>query len=359
MDSLGSVVGLPLWLALTTLSACLLTAGVRQYALSRRLVDVPNDRSSHKIPTPRGGGAAIVIATTVALLGVAPWWWLAGGLLVGAVGFLDDHRSVRAAYRLAAHFGVGIVAVAGLGGAPGIEIVNGVFVPQLLADASVVFFVAAMINLTNFMDGIDGIAGCQAISVCVVGAAIGFLSVPEIALWQPALAVAAASAGFLLWNWPPARVFMGDVGSNFIGYMIALLTIEGMQIRPELGVAWVILSAVFIVDATVTLVRRVLRRALLFEAHRTHAYQHLAVTLQAHRPVTLGVLAVNLVYLTPLAWCVATNVIDGVIGLIAAYTPLVFTALRLRAGVEPALQPQAGVLNFWAFPWQKASPPRQ
>jgi Fuc2NAc and GlcNAc transferase len=185
------------------------------------------------------------------------------------------------------------------------------------------------------------------------------MAVPDITLWQPALAVAAASAGFLVWNWPPARVFMGDVGSNFIGYMLAVLTIQSMQIRPELGVAWVILSAVFVVDSTVTLLRRIVQRALLYEAHRTHAYQQLAVSLQAHRPVTLGVVAVNLLYLAPLAWCVATNVIDGAVGLMAAYVPLVLIALRLRAGLGPALQPQAGVLNFWAFPWQKTFPPRQ
>jgi Fuc2NAc and GlcNAc transferase len=327
-----------LWLACTAVSAWALTAVFRRYALQRRLVDVPNGRSSHRAPTPRGGGGAIVVATTVALAGVAPWWLLAGGLLVALVGFVDDHRSVRASIRLAAHFGVGVVAVMGLGGAPELKLAEGIVVPQLLGDMGVVFFVASMINLTNFMDGIDGIAGSQALSVCVIGAAIGFLAVPQIALWQPALAVGAATAGFLVWNWPPARVFMGDVGSNFIGYMLSVLTIQSMQIRPELGVAWVILSAVFVVDATVTLLRRIAQRAILYEAHRTHAYQHLAMTLQAHRPVTLSVLAVNLIYLGPLAWCVANDVIDGALGLALAYVPLVLVAVRLRAGLAaPAL----------------------
>ncbi len=333
MTSFFTETSLMVWLVLIAVGSWVLTAAVRRYALHRHLVDVPNGRSSHRVPTPRGGGAAIVIATTAALIGVVPWWLLAGGLLVALVGFVDDHRSVRASIRLATHFGVGVVAVVGLGGAPELEIVEGLVVPPLLADFGLVFFVAAMINLTNFMDGIDGIAGSQTISVCVIGAVIGFMAVPQLVLWQPALAVAAATAGFLVWNWPPARVFMGDVGSNFVGYMLSVLTIQSMQIRPELGVAWVILSAVFVVDTSVTLLRRILQRAILYEAHRTHAYQQLAATLKAHRPVTLGILAVNLLYLGPLAWCVANDVIDGAVGLVVAYVPLVLLAVWLRAGL--------------------------
>ena len=308
-----------------------LTGWLRQYAIKRQMVDVPNARSSHQVATPRGGGGAIVVATTVALA----WWaWatgsmalagaLMGGVIVAGIGFVDDHRPVPAATRLVGHTLAAALAVWMLGVEP----------PGLALLA--VFFVTWMINLTNFMDGIDGIAGVQTLTVCAGGAAVhqmmpgtGLLNDPS-GLIEPAV-LGAASIGFLVWNWPPARVFMGDVGSGYVGYMVAVLTLRAAAMAPVLGWCWLILSGVFIVDATFTLARRILRRDRVFEAHRSHAYQHLARDW-GHRPVTLLVAAINVLWLTPVAILVVLGHVSGVAGLVIAYLPLIAGVARLGAG---------------------------
>jgi len=323
-----------LWLGLTWLGACALTVGLRGYAIKRRLLDVPNTRSSHQVATPRGGGAAIVVAVTLALTGMVPWWLLVGGLLVAGVGFVDDHRHVSVGIRLAGHLAASGLAVIGLGGAPAVGLFGVQLVPSFAMSIVAVVFVAWFINLTNFMDGIDGIAAVQVISVSLIGGGLALLVSPQNAVSGPSAVLAAATAGFLVWNWPPARIFMGDAGSGFVGYMIGVLTVQAASVRPELGAAWLILSGVFVVDASVTLARRAFRRERLHEAHRSHAYQQVAARLRTHRPVTLGVLAINVFWLGPLAWAVAANWISGETGLVLAYGPLILVALLLRAGVS-------------------------
>lgn len=301
------------------------------------MVDVPNARSSHRVATPRGGGGAIVMATTAALT----WWaWasgsveltgvLAGGLVVAGIGFLDDHRPVRPSIRLVGHILAAVLAVAvldglsiGIGGSGARLAIAG----TLLA----VVFVAWLINLTNFMDGIDGIAGVQTLTVCAAGAALSELTAPGAGLWVEPAVLAAASIGFLIWNWPPARVFMGDVGSGFLGFMVAVLTLRAVTVTPVLGWCWLILSGVFIVDATFTLARRAARGDRLFTAHRSHAYQQLALAW-GHRRVTLLVAVINVCWLTPVAILVALNYVSGMTGLLAAYLPLAIGAARFGAG---------------------------
>ena len=312
-------------------SSWALTGWFRQYAIKRQMVDVPNARSSHRVATPRGGGGAIVVATTAALA----WWaWasgsmalagaLAGGLIVAGIGFVDDHRTVPAAARLVGHTLAAALAVWVLG------------VPGIAGALLAVFFVTWLINLTNFMDGIDGIAGVQTLTVCAGGAAMyqmvagtGIINDPS-GVFEPAV-LGAASIGFLIWNWPPARVFMGDVGSGYVGFMVAVLTLRAASVAPVLGWCWLILSGVFIVDATFTLVRRIMRRDRVFEAHRSHAYQHLALAW-GHRPVTLLVAGINVCWLIPVAALVALNQLSGPAGLSLAYLPLIAGAVRFRAG---------------------------
>lgn len=324
-------------LAAAGIAAWMLTGWFRQYALARGMVDVPNPRSSHQVVTPRGGGAAIVVVTTIALA----WWaWtsqsmllaglLAGGLMAAAVGFIDDHRPVPPGVRLIGHAVSAAVAVGSLAGA------STAFAGASLATAGVgvalaVVFVTWLINLTNFMDGIDGIAGVETLSVCGVAAALSAMVAPGTGLWFEPAVLAAASTGYLLWNWPPARVFMGDAGSGFIGYMLAALTMRAAMVAPDLGWCWLILSGVFIVDATVTLVRRAARGDRLFQAHRSHAYQHLAIAW-GHRDVTLLVAAINVCWLAPVAALVAFEYLTGPVGLAVAYAPLIIGAARLGAG---------------------------
>lgn len=325
-------------------SSWVLTGWFRQYAIRRRMVDVPNARSSHRVSTPRGGGGAIVVATTVTL---AWWWWvsgsvmfsgvLTGGLVVAGIGFLDDHRPLPPSIRLVGHSLAAVLAVASLDGMSlGIA---GSGVRLAIAGALLAtVFVAWLINLTNFMDGIDGIAGVQTLTVCAAGAALSELTAPGMGFWIEPAVLGAASVGFLVWNWPPARVFMGDVGSGFVGFMVAVLTLRAASVTPVLGWCWLILCGVFIVDATFTLARRAARWDRLFTAHRSHAYQHLALAW-GHRPVTLLVAAINICWLTPVAVLVALNDVSGPAGLLLAYLPLIVGAARFGAGSVP--QPRA------------------
>ncbi len=310
-----------------------LTGRVRQYALRREMLDVPNSRSSHSVATPRGGGGAIVVVSTVVL----SWWWstgspaalppavLAGGLLVAAVGFADDHRHVPPSLRLTMHFLAAGLAVFSLG-APA----WGVQVAVLMVVA-----IVWLINLTNFMDGIDGIAGAQMLTVCGSGAVLSAVVLPGTALWLEPAVLASATAGFLAWNWPPARIFLGDVGSGYLGFVMAVFSLRALATAPALGWSWLILSGVFIADATLTLLRRAMRCERVVEAHRSHAYQHLAVAWHAHQPVTLAIMGINVLWLAPLAALVAIGKLSALVGLVVAYAPLVVVAVMLGAGLPP------------------------
>lgn len=283
-----------------------LTPVVRAYALRNEVLDEPNERSSHTVPTPRGGGLAIITAVIVttgvavmmgigdARLGLA----LAGGMLgLGIVGWIDDTRGVPARVRLAAHFAIALWAMYVLGGMPGLRLGN---VSVAVGTAGYVLGAVGIvwcINLFNFMDGIDGLAGSQA--ALIFGVAAGLLLLTgDRSLVAMAAIIGGASAGFLVWNWPPARIFMGDAGSGSLGYALAVLALASENRGSVPLIAFAILGGVFISDATVTLIRRARRGDRLAEAHRDHAYQRLARVWGGHRPVSIaaalvtGVLAV-------------------------------------------------------------------
>ena len=156
-------------------------------------------------------------------------------------------------------------------------------------------------NLFNFMDGIDGLAGMEAVSVSGLGAFL-LLRNRLLSGAQLSLMLCAASLGFLVWNWPPAKIFMGDVGSGFLGFTLGTLALFSSKTDSTLVWPWLILLAAFLVDATVTLLRRISGRARWYEAHRSHAYQHAARASGSHAKVTLAVAAMNIGWLFPLAW---------------------------------------------------------
>jgi Fuc2NAc and GlcNAc transferase len=199
-----------------------------------------------------------------------------------------------------------------------------------------------MINLYNFMDGIDGLAGIEALCVSGLGAFLMVWSgLP--ALSAVATALAASSAGFLVWNWPPARIFMGDVGSGFLGFVFGVMAISSAKERPGLLWPWLILLAVFIVDSMITLARRLIAGALWYEAHSSHAFQHAARRHGSHLKVTLTVAAINVVWLFPLAWgATAWPALAPLFFAIAA-VPLIYTAFCYRAGQELFAPPASGV----------------
>jgi Fuc2NAc and GlcNAc transferase len=142
----------------------------------------------------------------------------------------------------------------------------------------------------------------------------------------------AAAAGFLLWNWPPAKIFMGDVGSGYLGYVLAILALAATIRDPVAVWVWLILGGAFFVDATVTLARRTIRGDRLYEAHRSHAYQWLARRWGSHLPVTVTLLALNLLWLFPAAWLAERYPALALWILIAAYLPLIVLALVAGAG---------------------------
>jgi Fuc2NAc and GlcNAc transferase len=332
----------PFWIIAGAFGVSLIATGLmRRYALRENLLDVPNSRSSHLLPTPRGGGLAIVLAFSVALIAAAIVTkfnarllsaLLVGGGAIGCIGFVDDHRSVPAVLRLSVHVLAALFAVLLLGGIPEAALagwgVNGDYVAIAIAVVALVWAT----NLFNFMDGIDGIAGTEVVFVSIAGAWLNWQAGGDSTLTTATLCLAAASAGFLCWNWPPARIFMGDVGSGFIGFVIAVLGLTISQRGTVPIEVWLILGGVFVVDASVTLIRRVFRGDRWFEAHRTHAYQHLAQRWKSHVAVTLSVAAINFIWLLPWAWLATRNPTHALWFLTAALTPLVVLALAFGAG---------------------------
>lgn len=329
-----------LCLALAALcSAAILTSWVRQYALRTRMMDIPNNRSSHSVATPRGGGLSLVLVFSVAVVGLALTEQLPlplamalgpGGVLVAAIGYLDDHRDVPARWRLLVHGLAAAWALWWLGGLPSLSLFGVAVEPGWLGLPLGLLFIAWLLNLYNFMDGIDGLAGAEAVSVALAAALLLWLGGAPAKAGIMVL-LAAAALGFLLWNWPPARIFMGDVGSAYLGYVFAVLA---LGLAPELLNlwAWLILLGVFIVDASLTLVRRMLRGDRVHQPHRSHAYQYAARRWNSHAAVTTTVVAINLLWLLPLAWAAMHWPHWGAALTVLAWLPLVVAAVWLGAG---------------------------
>jgi UDP-N-acetylmuramyl pentapeptide phosphotransferase/UDP-N-acetylglucosamine-1-phosphate transferase len=260
----------------------------RHHALRRGLLDQPGERRSHRIATPRGGGIGIAVAWALACVALWSGGSLSGPIalaaatgvvLVGGAGYADDHRPLSAWWRLAAHLAAGAVLAAGLAATGA---------PAWLAALALVG-VPVLVNVWNFMDGIDGLATSQAAL-----AAFGFAMLandPGTAL--VALALSAACLGFLPFNFPRARIFLGDVGSGVLGFALAVLAAllllpGGEDSGPGLlPVLFLPLSA-FLVDASLTLGRRIVRREQWWQAHVGHAYQQAAARCGSHIPVTLA-----------------------------------------------------------------------
>lgn len=322
------------------LASWAMTWGVRRYALARSIMDIPNARSSHQIPTPRGGGVAIVLGFLGCLVAAV----LAGGVesrslvallpagaWIAVIGFIDDHRHIPARWRLLGHFLGAAWLIYWIGGLPPLSVPWGVLDLGIAGDLLALVFLVWLLNLYNFMDGIDGIASLEAISVCLAGAVCYGLVGAGSMIWLP-LILAMATAGFLVWNFPPARIFMGDAGSGFLGLMLGGLALQAAWVAPQLLWSWLILLGVFVVDASFTLLHRLVRGERVYEAHRSHAYQRASRRYGSHLRVSLAVTGINLCWLMPLAILVSLGWLSGLLALIVAYAPLVLVVARLGAG---------------------------
>jgi Fuc2NAc and GlcNAc transferase len=303
-------VALLLLAVIAFVAAAALTGLVRIYALRHALLDIPSARSAHTISTPRGGGLAIAVVVLGTVVGLGLSGSLSapivtalsgGGGLVAAVGWIDDHRSSSPLWRACAHLVAACWALYWLGGFPewklGATSVRLEWGGAVLAGLGI----AWLTNLYNFMDGTDGLAGIQGACAGGMGALLLALN-GEWGIAAVSLVLAAACAGFLVWNWPPAKIFMGDVGSYLIGYTFAVLALSSESRGALLVLTWFILLSIFICDATFTLIRRMLSGERWYAAHCGHAYQRLVQIGFSHRDLALRVLALNLVILWPLAY---------------------------------------------------------
>ena len=318
-----------------------LTLLIRKSALKTNRLDVPNERSSHTSPTPRGAGLAVVVAFLLGLIAllvensISDEVFLAvaiPGLAVAIIGWLDDRGHLTSAkWRLVGHFACASLAVWLVGGLPELPLANSTIDFGLVGDIAAVIYLVWMLNLFNFMDGIDLITGVQTVTTSAAVAMLLLIST-ESDLWKVFVVLAASISGFLFFNLPPAKIFLGDVGSGFIGFTTAVISLVIAENEPLVAWAMIILLAVFVTDATVTLLRRLLSREHVYVAHRTHAYQHLSKKLNRHLPVSLGVGAINLFFLLPIAWIVVESEIIPIFGLLISYVPLAIVAALLNAG---------------------------
>ena len=275
----------------TGLLTCLTTRLLIPILAHREIIDCPNERSSHQVPTPRGGGIAVIGSTLLAWVVFARtesmpsgvFGIVLGAVLLAAVSWFDDLRGLSPIVRLlaqAAAVAVGILVLPG---------------PRDL------FYLAAIglvwiwwINLFNFMDGIDGLAGTEAAAIgasLLLFAGVGAGADP--ALRTLAAVVTGAAIGFLVWNWSPARIFLGDIGSVPLGYVLGFLLLD-LAARGRWTIA-VILPLYFLADATITLARRLLRGERVWQAHREHFYQHAVRRGLGHAAVVKRVIAADLV----------------------------------------------------------------
>jgi Fuc2NAc and GlcNAc transferase len=350
------------WLTLSFLLSLGLTGLARSYALQRGLMDRPNSRSSHLVETPRGGGIAFILV----YLALLTWSMafslsadeqadrlhltlLLGGGLVVVIGFIDDHRHVSVMVRFIIHLIAALIAVALLQ-MPGIELWPGLSLAGWWFYAMVVIGLVWLLNLYNFMDGIDGIASLQGITV-LCGAALVLLfnqAGSEVTEWL--LILATCIAGFLFWNWPPAKIFMGDAASGFIGYALGVFALYTASAYPISLWSWLILLGLFVVDTTWTLGVRIANGERWYQPHAKHAYQHLARRRQArcvgsgisaehcralaHRWVILYSLLINLLWLLPLAWLAALFPGYGLLLTLIAFLPLVILVKSIGAGFD-------------------------
>lgn len=287
------------------LASWLIVGAVIRAAPRFGLLDNPNDRSLHQRPTPRGGGIAIVATVLagwpLAIVFVAGWpeigtWWLVLlGFGIAAVSLADDRSPIPARLRLIVHVAFSAGAVTTLGWFHGIIVPGAGIVPLGTAGAALTLvWILGLTNVTNFMDGADGIAGlhCLIAGAAWIGAGV-WLGDPPVALGGAL--IAGACGGFLFHNWSPAQVFMGDVGSAFLGFMLAVVpvlaathaTAESPLAAARVPVFGGLVMWPFIGDGVFTFVRRLLRRENVLQAHRSHLYQRLVLAGWSHTRVSL------------------------------------------------------------------------
>lgn len=327
--------------ALSGAASLLATALVLHWARRAGWLEPPSSRGLHREPTLSRGGVGFVLVSAFALVFVLPMsglaYWqsallLGGGLAIAVMGFIDDANPLPILPRLGVHFLMAALAIWVL---DPVRDLSQFVLPTALTTAVVLVAWVWMINLFNFMDGIDGLVATGVTTISLAAAVLS-ASNDNLALALAWAVLAGSTGAFLRWNWPPARIFMGDVGSGYLGYVVTLLMLISVQQSAVSVWAMLILLAPFLVDTSFTLLRRMARGDRWYQAHRQHAYQKLALRWGSHLPVTRGMLALQMLVMTALAVAAEWQPQHG--ALLASLTSLGlgWVAWRIGAGTpEP------------------------
>ncbi len=323
------------------LCAWLMTRCTMGMALARNHLDEPNARSSHGQPTPKGGGVSFVLLTLVMTLIFCFAGWFTwqetlviglGGALISVVGFIDDIQHVAAHWRLIVQAFALCLLLWVFGPMPYIHMAGMTFQLTEIMYFFTGFFLLWWINLYNFMDGIDGLAALEGCCLCIGSIVIFFQHHDHIMIGYTLL-LGSFLIGFLIYNFPPAKIFMGDVGSGFLGFIFAVLMLFSVVHYHVTFWVWFIFMGLFICDGTVTLLVRLFRRQKIYEAHCDHAYQHAAKRF-GHRSVTLACMIINLLWLLPLGTLAEGRPSSAYLFAAMAYIPLLICTIIFRSGCK-------------------------
>ena len=305
----------------------------RSFANRYGLLDHPDVRSAHVEPTPTGAGIVLVLWFYI---GFAFLWYMGlvhthifmsslAGLPVGLVGFIDDVKKLRWEIRASIH-GVCAGWCIYWIDFPVIELFGFLVEPNLITSIFGAIALLWLINLYNFMDGIDGLAASEAIFVCAAGILLVEIQGNDWYIFN--LLLASVSVGFLMLNWPPARLFMGDAGSGFLGLMLGLIILSHHDVSVW---SWIILSGYFFTDACLTIVIRLLRGEKIYNAHSQHAYQHMTRTI-GDKKTLYSIIAINIFWLLPIALFVQFFSEYGPLLVLLSYLPLLLVQFLCGAG---------------------------
>lgn len=322
-------------------SSWVLTGVFRLVALKSNLLDIPVSRSAHNTPVPVGGGIVLVFIFMTAVvslylterLSFPQFMSFMGAFVIAAVGFVDDIKKLPIHWRIIPQLACSIWGIWWLDGIPDIDFfafqVSSTWILNSLGVVALIW----LVNLYNFMDGIDGIAASELAFVNVMSL-LFVIKFRDSGIFLLSLVSLGASCGFLIWNWSPAKLFLGDVGSGFIGYALGIMAVITLHLGVMTVWTWLVLLAVFVVDTLVTLLRRVIAGNKWYQGHASHGYQKAAKRFSSHRKVTISVMLINTFWLAPLAWLSVEYPNLGIVIALIAVVPLLGLAVSLKAGKE-------------------------
>ena len=295
-------------------SFCIVIFGIpilRRALVSKGIYDNPNARSSHYLPTPRGGGIIVMLSIIV---GFVTLWWgdvsLPKGLMIalafacglGLISWMDDLWRISALVRL-------ICQVMAIGGIlyfnPGLATNALPFFPEWSAFLIIPAVWVWGVNLYNFMDGIDGMTAVETVSICTGLGLLALTGILSSDLLPPLAVIGAAALAFLYWNWSPAKIFLGDVGSIPLGFLLGWFALQA--INDGAWLAAIIIPGYYLADATITLIRRAFRGAPVWQAHREHFYQMPVPRDVSHNQIMYRIIAINILLILTAVWIVPIN----------------------------------------------------